>query len=924
MKKNKIISILLLFITAFFFSCKNEIKIHTPENNGQSFTITGKIENPHNQLGARYVQPDVSSFVYKITAKNGANTVTSTSTTATYTISLTKGTWTLIVEGFLGNDEDVVNSSTAVLISDEIPFQVIDDTSTPEVASLKIKSDTNGEIDLSIIVTDPSIKSCSLIINGGTAINETVSNSKVHFSKSSLSTGTYSALFTFYDVLGDEICSYSDVITILAGQKTAKFVNNGNPFIDVSGNFNVTEEIVSRLHDKTVYVSFTNQPSNGKIPSGKIIDPFPNLQTAVDYINRSNKGEDSYYIKILNNIIADYSTDSVFCNIESVKDLDLTIESYGSEIYTINASKQPSNPGRAFNISGKNDSQLNLTLKNIKVTGGFMEAETGSQAAEGVYIGENATLKLDGNVDIQSVGGAQDGCVIVAGTILSDSKFVYIPVSYTVGTQLVSGGGLSQIAGNITIPDTVSGGVTQNWSISAAGKLIAAKVYISQMIELPLAGDTVYVRSPEDLLALAGFVNEGKYKVSDSLTIDHGTPFSFEGIVIEQEKPVSLSGKTWIPIGKASNTFKGTYKGGNKSITDLTIGNAGVDKVGLFGYTENAEIYDLTVSSTMDITTDTPKYVGIICAYAVNTTFNDCTVTGKIQITKAFSGAKIGGICGESSDGTFINCTSNLDKISLVNGNSYALGGIAGCVQSDVIDNCTNKSSLEILNASELTSDYIGGIAGYCGEVTLINSFNENSIKVPTSMCYSGGIAGVYWSYDDEYGYIQNCYANITFSGGFFGGILGAVVLDEDFVKIQNCVADITLNNYIEGAIYGITDCECGDYEITVFIENCFWNNSALPIYPIEIPGTTTSNNSPFASSSDQWYGELDYPVTCDSDKKTKALVYALNSWVNQQNSSGSTQYKNWCVSDGKLTFGTQPSVSEPPYYVSAQNYNVS
>lgn len=917
MKKNKIISILLLFITAFFFSCKNEIKIHTPENNGQSFTITGKIENPHNQLGARYVQPDVSSFVYKITAKNGADTVTSTSTTATYTISLTKGTWTLIVEGFLGNDKAVVNSSTSVLISDEIPFQVVDETSTPEVASLKIKSDTNGEIDLSINVTDPSIKSCSLIINGGTAINGTVSNSKVHFSKSSLSTGTYSALFTFYDDSGNEICSYSDVITILAGQKTAKFVNNGNPFIDTSGNFNVTQEIVSGLHDKTVYVSFTNQPSNGKIPSGKIIDPFPNLQTAVDYINRSNTGECTYYIKILNNIMADYSTDSVFCNIESVKDLDLTIESYGSEVYTINASKQSSNPGRAFNISGKNDSQLNLTLKNIKVTGGFMEAETGSQAAAGVYIGENATLKLDGEVDIQSVGGAQDGCVIVNDTILAASKFVYFPNEYKVATIIVSGAGKSIILGNITIPSTVIDSEEIEWELSAEGKLKKTKIYISEMIEEPSEGMIIYVKKAEDLKALSDFVNDGLYTTTEGTVINLNKKITFKDVTVVQEKDINLNGINWVPIGLRDvsssidkSVFMGYYNGNNKSIENVSMTNSYSSSAGVFGNIRDSVISDLTADVNITtLTSDPVTCAGGIVAYATSSTISNCSIKGNIAISKAATGGNIGGICGNFfTDGKIENCTSLLSLLSVLNGDSVKVGGIAGRIFGTVtINNCVNESTMAITNSTS-TDNYIGGITGDCIDSSITNCINKNNITT-SGPCWVGGIAGLV-EYTDNY--IVNNYSNITTVGGKIAGIVGNIEFGTDCVELENCIAEISASG--SDAAYGIVNGIYSSNSNPVSeINNCFWYQDVqMELRPSGITGVSVNNSCSFSPDSSEWYGNLTDAIVCGTDKKTKALVYALNCWVNENTASIMT-LNTWCVKDGKLAFGDAPA-GEPLY----------
>ena len=82
--------------------------------------------------------------------------------------------------------------------------------------------------------------------------------------------------------------------------------------------------------------------------------------------------------------------------------------------------------------------------------------------------------------------------------------------------------------------------------------------------------------------------------------------------------------------------------------------------------------------------------------------------------------------------------------------------------------------------------------------------------------------------------------------------------------------------------------------------------------------GTTVENCSSFTlnSPADEWYGTLASPVTAGEKTGIKALVYALNSWVDYANKTplvSDVTFKNVCFDETNgLEFGAPPE-GEPP-----------
>jgi len=215
--------------------------------------------------------------------------------------------------------------------------------------------------------------------------------------------------------------------------------------------------------------------------------------------------------------------------------------------------------------------------------------------------------------------------------------------------------------------------------------------------------------SAGELVGLSKLVNEGT---------------SFENKTIKLTEDVDLSGiENWIPIGSGENVFTGTFDGGNKTVSNLTISNYtstdGQAYVGLFGMAVRAEISNLTVTGTIDITkslTDDTVVVGGVCSTILFGKISNCTNEVTINVKRDANDNSeyvmgcVGGIFGMTTDSagsgstlSLSNCKNNANiTVDLGEGDIY-VGGIAGTASSNHVDStCTNSGTIK-LNGNIIT-----------------------------------------------------------------------------------------------------------------------------------------------------------------------------------------------------------------------------
>ena len=184
---------------------------------------------------------------------------------------------------------------------------------------------------------------------------------------------------------------------------------------------------------------------------------------------------------------------------------------------------------------------------------------------------------------------------------------------------------------------------------------------------------------------------------------------------------------SWLPIGNSYDRWKGNMDGQGHTISHLYIKTAQI-YVGLFGYTEDATIQNLTFdyAKVENVSTCTGILAGYAFAYSnspahikgIKTTKN-CTVIGQ---------GRTGGIVGDAQ----INL-ENCENHSSVKGTSD-VGGIAGSSTYKNIKCCTNYGTVENNNSS------IGGIIGSADRPSIEDCANYG--KITSTGWSTGGIAG--------------------------------------------------------------------------------------------------------------------------------------------------------------------------------------
>ena len=254
------------------------------------------------------------------------------------------------------------------------------------------------------------------------------------------------------------------------------------------------------------------------------------------------------------------------------------------------------------------------------------------------------------------------------------------------------------------------------------------------------------VTSAEGLKNIAELVNE-EWKLDINIILTNN---------------IDLTGIDWTPIGTSfSNSYTGTFDGGNHTITGLTV--TGSDQyVGLFGHIgSGGTVKDVTLEEVKIESNNDMSAIGGVAGRSYGTLEN-CSVSGSV------SGSGIaGGVVGYQSGGFLTGCSSS----ATVNAGGVA-GGVAGLTDSGAtLTACyaTGDVTLESINSG---GNFVGGVVGSNTSCTLKACYAWGSVTGSGSgTIYVGGVTGT----NDE-GTLTACYhANGTVSGpaGTTGGVAG-------------------------------------------------------------------------------------------------------------------------------------------------------
>lgn len=272
---------------------------------------------------------------------------------------------------------------------------------------------------------------------------------------------------------------------------------------------------------------------------------------------------------------------------------------------------------------------------------------------------------------------------------------------------------------------------------------------------------------------------------------------------------LDLTDHYWTPIGKASNSFSGSFDGQGHKIEGIYVGNptipenADLQYAGLFGnLTGSPAISNLSIEIFIQNSYSADSYVGGIAGYIAGGTITDCFVTGDI-IASSNGKLSIGGLAGYGGAATLTHCVNEATVQGT--GNPLRFGGLIGeSTNPKVYFSCNNG---ELFANASSYNVYAGGLVGYATQTaTINNSFNSGNLDVSGSgTSYVGGLIGFANAIN-----LHNCFVtgDISLTGAAYtvGGIIAYISSNNN--SMSNCfvAGDITIqanNNTHLGGLIG-------------------------------------------------------------------------------------------------------------------------
>ena len=260
-------------------------------------------------------------------------------------------------------------------------------------------------------------------------------------------------------------------------------------------------------------------------------------------------------------------------------------------------------------------------------------------------------------------------------------------------------------------------------------------------------GNTYEVYNTEGLKNIASLVNSGA-----------------TGINITLDTDLDLTDMEWTPIGTYDKPYTGTFNGGGKTITGLTVTGSN-EYAGLFGCIGSGGTVKNVVLEGVQITSDNSLgSVGGVAGWSYGTLEN-CSVSG--SVSGRGQNSIVGGVVGYQSGGSITGCSSS----ATVNAGNVA-GGVAGSTQSATLTGCyaTGDVTLESINQG---GNFAGGVVGNNGSSSTLKAcYAWGSVTGSGSgTVYTGGVTG-----SNDLGTLTACYhakGTVKGSDGATGGVAG-------------------------------------------------------------------------------------------------------------------------------------------------------
>ena len=255
-------------------------------------------------------------------------------------------------------------------------------------------------------------------------------------------------------------------------------------------------------------------------------------------------------------------------------------------------------------------------------------------------------------------------------------------------------------------------------------------------------GNPYIITTAEELKWFRDEVNRGRNNICAKIA-DNVDVIDMSTVCHVEDKSQNLEEKSWEPIGNTSNnSYEGTFDGNYKTITNLYI-NANQEYSGLFGYTGESTIKNLTFEYAN--VTNTGVFTGILVGYANTSTLQNIKISNTCQMKGGED--YTGGIAGKLLDGNAYNCVNyaTVQGIEDVGGlfgffagtgnsitacanygkvtaSSQIAGGLVGDFYSGTIQDCANYGDVK-------GTERVAGMAGFVYKGKIQNVFSYGCIS---------------------------------------------------------------------------------------------------------------------------------------------------------------------------------------------------
>ena len=227
---------------------------------------------------------------------------------------------------------------------------------------------------------------------------------------------------------------------------------------------------------------------------------------------------------------------------------------------------------------------------------------------------------------------------------------------------------------------------------------------------------------------------------------------TFSGQTVTLKNDINLNNEEWTPIGTYDKPFQGTFDGNGKVISGLKVSNVNIQYIGFFGYIKDAIMKNTEISdgTVTGSTLAAGSYAGGVVGCSNNSVIENCSNSATI------SGQVAGGVVGWAFKSNIKACHATGNVTAVQSENTLAAGGVVGFLSiSGSIQACYYTSGT-VTGGNQTGSSYenaTGGVVGFSQTgIKVYNCYSTGTVVTGTgNNVYVGGVIG-YTRYGSDNG----------------------------------------------------------------------------------------------------------------------------------------------------------------------------